>query len=302
MEYAQARTPNLDPVIYQGGQVLTGWLGYCLAYVQTAYGAPWAGSNAWEAWSYRVKKRHGDWNMPSGVYVPIWFDGYWNGQRLGHVAIWKDGRIWSSPWTSNKPSADVLGSIADVERIYGMRFVGWSEDIGGVDVIRKKETSVAIIQNAENWYGRCNKTHVQIRGRELGREVFKSFVGQDFLKFVEVCSDDPEADTVQNWQNVGRTAVTDNWQGQIHTLRAQVNDLGKRPTQAQLDAAAKKVEDIAKSMDAARVKAEEAELQAKAAADELAKNKAEMAQSKKEADNFLTALLNAVRGMFGGKS
>ena len=91
MRYVQVKQPNLDPVIYQGGKVLYNWLGYCLAYVQTAFGAGWAGPYAWDAWTNRVGYRHTS-ALPSGVYVPIWFDGWWNGKRYGHVAIYKDGK------------------------------------------------------------------------------------------------------------------------------------------------------------------------------------------------------------------
>lgn len=132
--WKQTKTPNLDPVVYQEGKILYDWLGYCLAYVQTAFGAGWSGLTAWEGWTVRTSGRHADWNIPSGVYVPIWFDGYWKGERLGHVAIYKDGKVWTSPY-SNKPYADVLGSIAEVERIYGMKYVGWSEYVGSTRVI-----------------------------------------------------------------------------------------------------------------------------------------------------------------------
>ena len=145
MSYRQVKTPNLDPVIYQNGKILYNWLGWCLAYVQTAFGAGWSGSTAWDGWSNRTQGRHADWNIPSGVYVPIWFDGYWNGQRLGHVAIYKDGKIWSSPYT-NKPYADVIGSIAEVERIYGMKYVGWSEFVGPTRVIEFVNNNITLPQ------------------------------------------------------------------------------------------------------------------------------------------------------------
>lgn len=139
MSYRQVKTPNLDPVIYQGGKILYNWLGWCLAYVQTAFGAGWSGSTAWQGWTTHTSGKHADRNIPKGVYVPIWFDGYWNGQRLGHVAIYRDGKIWSSP-VSNKPYADTWSSIAAVEKAYGMRYVGWSEFVGSTRVIQKVAT------------------------------------------------------------------------------------------------------------------------------------------------------------------
>lgn len=143
--WRNTKTPNLDPVIYQGGKALYNWLGWCLAYVQTAFGAGWSGSTAWDGWANRTQGRHSDWNIPSGVYVPIWFDGYWNGNRYGHVAIYKDGKVWSSPY-SNKPYADVLGSIAEVERIYGMKYVGWSEFVGQTRVLEFVNNNITLDQ------------------------------------------------------------------------------------------------------------------------------------------------------------
>lgn len=119
-----------------------------------------------------------------------------------------------------------------------------------------------IIQNAENWYGRCNKTHLLTRGRELDRAVFAQFVGQEFLTFVEVCSDNPEADMVQNWQNVGRYAVEDKWEQQIRDLQAQVGALGSRPTKEQLDTAQKAASDLADQLAVAKKAGEEAQKRA----------------------------------------
>lgn len=131
MSCAQLVTPNLDPYVHQNGGVLTDWYGWCLAVVQAMYGVGWAGSNAWEAWNDHVNIKHLDRDIPAGMYVPIWFSGY---HDLGHVAIYKDGQVWSSPW-HHKPYADVMSSIEEVERIYGVSYVGWSEDIGGTQVV-----------------------------------------------------------------------------------------------------------------------------------------------------------------------
>ena len=245
MSWVQVKSPNLN--------VQTS-IGMCLKYVQDAYGSGWAGSYALQGWHDIVKKKHADWNIPRGVYVPIWFEGYWNGVNYGHVAIYKDGVCWSSPYT-NKRSHDRLGSIQEVERIYGMKYIGWSEDIGGTTVIKKGDSGM-IIQNAENWYGRCNKTHLQIRGRELARSTFQAYVGRDFLHFVEDCSDDPEANRVQEWQTVGKLAVQDKWQQQIYDLQAA---LKKAPSSAELEKARKQAADLQIQMTEANKRASEAE-------------------------------------------
>lgn len=116
-----------------------------------------------------------------------------------------------------------------------------------------------IIQNAENWYWRCNKTHLQIRGRGLDRNVFNSFVGKDFLTFVEICSDDPEADTVQNWQTVGKIAVNDRWDQQIYALQDKVKALNSRPTAEQLKAAQDQAAELSKQVQDANERAKKAE-------------------------------------------
>lgn len=113
-----------------------GTLGYCLVYVRDVFSAPWAGADAWTSWNHHTQFRHTD-ALPSGVYVPIWFDGYWNGERYGHTAVYKDGKVWSSPYKAGQSFA-VLSSIAEVERIYKMKYVGWSEDIGGKRVVINK--------------------------------------------------------------------------------------------------------------------------------------------------------------------
>ena len=133
----QIKAPNLDPYITQNGVVLQDWLGWCLAYVQTAFGTGWAGATAWDSWSQKTQFKHADGNIPAGVYVPIWFShtGTYGGitKNWGHVAIYKDGVVWTSPY-SHKPYADRL-TIPEIERIYNAKYVGWSEDIAGTKVI-----------------------------------------------------------------------------------------------------------------------------------------------------------------------
>lgn len=137
--WEQLKNPNLDPYIYSNGKLLLDWLGYCLAYVRAAFGSNSA-NTAREGWD-KCKYRHMDRNFPKGVYFPVWFDHYgtYNGtyKNWGHVAIYKDGKIWSSPLT-RKPYADVFGSIQEVETKFKATFIGWSEDVCGTRVIEFK--------------------------------------------------------------------------------------------------------------------------------------------------------------------
>jgi hypothetical protein len=131
MSCSQLVTPNLDPVLEQSGHILTNWVGWCLLYTQTAFHSGWAGSNAWEAWTDHVKIKHEDRDIPGGMFVPIWFSGY---HGMGHSCIYKDGHIWSTPLNGGYTAAE-WNSIEEVEQHYGVTYVGWSEDIGGTQVV-----------------------------------------------------------------------------------------------------------------------------------------------------------------------
>lgn len=178
----QVKTPNLDPVIYQNGVGLNDWSGWCLAYVQTAFGTGWAGSTAWDCWINRLTKKHADRNLPAGVYIPIFFSGYYG---MGHTAIYKDGKVWSSPLT-HKPYADVFNSIGEVERSFGVVYVGWSEDLGGTLLV---ESSAGVLTpnqrivgpNGANYRTEPNKDATLITEFDAGEVLnFKGFVrGQD---------------------------------------------------------------------------------------------------------------------------
>ena len=145
--WQQLKTPNLDPVIIKDdGKPLMDWLGSCLWYVRTAFGCAWSGSSALEGWGL-AKYKHADRNIPTGVYVPIWFNHYgtYGGvyKNWGHVAIYKDGKIWSSPLT-HKPTADVFTSIATVESKFKATYIGWSEDLNNVRVAQEVNTMAGI--------------------------------------------------------------------------------------------------------------------------------------------------------------
>lgn len=121
--------------------MLTDWYGWCLVYVQTAFGTGWAGSNATEAWDNHIpdSAKHQDRDIPGGMYVPIYFSGY---HGLGHFGIYKDGYVWCTP-IDHKPTADVWDSISTVEQKYGVTYVGWSEMLGGTQVIEYTPDVVA---------------------------------------------------------------------------------------------------------------------------------------------------------------
>lgn len=264
MDYQQ--TSEVNPAV-------KGSLGWCLIYVRDFFSAPLSGPDAWSAWTKYIKLKHADWNIPSGVYVPIWFDGYWNGERLGHTAVYKDGKVWSSPYKAGATNA-VLNSIADVERIYGMKYVGWSEDIGGKQVIKKGTDMI----EKEN-YAQLRVVNSEVKGWDVhqthsgafdAREI-AAWTGQPWVKFIQQAWEEGEGYRTQK-------AL---WQSFYNQYKDIVGELSKRPTTAELQAVVKKLA--------------EAEKQAQAAAEEAARLKLEQTEDTQllnEAGSWLQKLFN----------
>lgn len=110
-----------------------GSIDYCLAYAQTIFGVKPFYPNAWTAWM-NTKYKHLDQNFPKDAAILQWYSYILNGENLGHVTVNIPGKgIYSSPWQIETSYA-VLPLVSEVERIYGVKYVGWSEDIEGVRV------------------------------------------------------------------------------------------------------------------------------------------------------------------------
>jgi hypothetical protein len=137
MSYRQLISPNLNPTIVESGRVLPDWYGWCLGYVQNAFGTGWAGKFATQCWDSHAVNKH-DGTPPSGVYVPIYFSGYGG---LGHLAIYKDGKVYSSPW-HHKVTYDEMNSIEETAHIYNVTYVGWCEGLAGKQLVEYIQDAV----------------------------------------------------------------------------------------------------------------------------------------------------------------
>lgn len=210
--------------------------------------------------------------------------GYIGGVRYGH--IWLD--------LAGEANYESNGNRA-LYTTKNTRPISQGQQIINLDSYIKEEGSpLMIIQNAENWYGRCNKTHWLIRGRELSRATFAQFVGKEFLTFVEVCSDDPEADMVQNWQNVGKNAVADRWDKQIYDLQDQLKAMGSRPTAEELKAAKDQATVLATQLAEAKAAGE-------AAQKRTAELEVEHIEAQKAGNAFMIWLGGIISKITGGK-
>jgi hypothetical protein len=112
--------------------------GMCLRFVQSVYGAPVKYASAWDAWNATTLK-HLDRDLPP-VSVPLWFSHYgtYGGvyANWGHVVAYfpERGQFLSSP--PNGYGNTWLNSIEAVERMFNSRYVGWSEDLNGLQLVK----------------------------------------------------------------------------------------------------------------------------------------------------------------------
>lgn len=192
MGWKQVRTPNFDPVIYQEGKALDDWVGMCLAYVQTAYGADWSGPTAlvsWQGGTYLGVRypnsitlgRHADKNVPKGVWLPLHYSGW---GQFGHVLIAKfnadgSGVAFTSP-NDSKPAADKI-TFSSLENLTqqlvngwaaDIRYLGWSEYIGPTRVIKfEKEEKMITLQQ-------LNYLYLALFGEKPNANAIKTNVGK----------------------------------------------------------------------------------------------------------------------------
>ena len=177
MAWKQKLTPNLDDnpnnplYIWQGGQILTDWYGWCLAVVAGSYGAQGSSYSAKTAWE-SCPTRHMDRNIPEGIYVPLWYGG----GTYGHVVIGlRSGSnltIWSSPYTHiatfQKFSGNLDWALDYVGQVYGVgSFSGWSETVLDSRVIEQYTETKPEPTPTPTPVSSCTKISV-VRGDTMG--------------------------------------------------------------------------------------------------------------------------------------
>lgn len=173
MSYTQVITPDLNTV---------GDVGWCLAFVEKAFDdINYSYATAHDGWM-GCQFIHKDQNLPADVCVPIWFDYYEGGINYGHVAIWVPGRgILSSPWRADN-TQQWEPDIATIERVYNSKYLGWSEDLMGVRVVKEGD---AMQRETVNYIFRG------MLDREPTEEELKQWVGGDALLLARLLYNDP---------------------------------------------------------------------------------------------------------------
>lgn len=127
--------------LIQPNTSVTGTVGLCLQYADKMFGLTHGEKSAWIAWE-ATQFKHTD-PIPSNA-VPMWYSYYADldgtgVKNWGHVTVNIPGvGIYSSP-IDPKTTHNVLHSIAEVEQTYGVKYVGWSEDITNLRVVEGEE-------------------------------------------------------------------------------------------------------------------------------------------------------------------
>ncbi|MGM9473196.1 hypothetical protein ACS5PJ_14475 [Pseudarthrobacter sp. YS3] len=125
MTYSQVITPNPDIPCKPG---------WCLAYVNEAFGVRKVYGSATAAWNGSSTK-HRDYDFPAGYWVPVWF--HLANEPNGHVALLApDGSVYSTSDDSTTPHHHP--DLADLIAYYWrnpLTYLGWTEDVEGTPVI-----------------------------------------------------------------------------------------------------------------------------------------------------------------------
>lgn len=114
--------------IANGRQVTSGWSGMCQKYVRDpCWEVPSLYGSAIEAWNGAKHKHPGDRTPPKGAPC------YYRGGQYGHAVICVgNGNIRSTDCTYGGDISEV--DIGWPERAWGYEYLGWTEDLNGVDL------------------------------------------------------------------------------------------------------------------------------------------------------------------------
>ena len=138
-KYIQKTIPNLD---------IRASLGWCLQYADDAVNAPVRRESA--GLEYLAQRAAGNVHQeetpPVGLWVPVFFDitsgEYDPYEHVGWAFNHGDGRIEIHDSEVHSGARGVYNSIAEICSWFGnagLRYLGWSERIGGVQIVEKSD-------------------------------------------------------------------------------------------------------------------------------------------------------------------
>lgn len=194
MAYKQLKAPILTT---------TDFAGWCLRFAQRAFNVPAKYGCAWDNWA-ASKTRHGTNEAPpDDVAVAIWYE-WWGTidgvyKNWGDVAIHIPGKgVFGTPKRGAGKSSRWDGSIQARQAWLGgkAKYVGWTEDIGGVKVVEftpdapfvsRRGTARVVV---DKLYVRndpsTNNTHATfyVKGGTFNYEGYKDANGYRWLTYI----------------------------------------------------------------------------------------------------------------------
>ena len=165
--WIQLKKPNL---------AIVGFSGLCLNYARRVFGVAPKYATAWLAWK-GAKYKHPTRTLPN-VAVPVWFSYH----IPGHVAVYVPKK---GIYSTTRYGVKVFPSISALEQfISGAKYVGWTEDINGVRVV-KQTTSEPVyytVKSGDTVTSICKKFGISIAKFKLLnptiKDINKIYVGQ----------------------------------------------------------------------------------------------------------------------------
>lgn len=158
--------------------------GWCLKYVQDAFGTDHPYPTALSAWNNNYGGGNHVGLPPMGVTVPVYFS--LGTEPAGHVAIrLDDGMVASSTLSDSHARPYFHKDINDLVAVYGKynggcRYLGWSEYVGTVRVVQESQVNATDDQ--------IRAAYLDILGRPVDagalvhyRAYTNAFVRQDLL-------------------------------------------------------------------------------------------------------------------------
>ena len=137
-KYIQKTSPNLNIGANRG---------WCLQYADDAVNAPVRRESAGlEYLAQRAAGNIHEEEPPVGLWVPVFFDitsGIYDPyEHVGWAYNHGNGRIEIHDSEVHSGARGVYNSLAEISgwfRVYGLRYLGWSERIGGVQIVEKSD-------------------------------------------------------------------------------------------------------------------------------------------------------------------
>lgn len=165
--------------------------GMCLRFVQRMFGGvvPYYYKSAWIAWENTIFRHSASEPVPDDVPSVLWFSHYGTYgsppeyANWGHATVHVPGdAIYSSPYGGHGQVR--VGTISEIERAFNCKYVGWSEDVGGLRVIEPvPDQAVGPMQRIAGPNGVFRRAAPSTQAERLGDDLEQGTIG-NFVGYV----------------------------------------------------------------------------------------------------------------------